>query len=85
MISVSLYRAFANFGLSLTQHKGKHIQLKWKVCQELMCAYAFQTSRQSEEEVPQGAVERLPEDLLRRIFARLPQPVQDALHARLFP
>jgi hypothetical protein len=36
------------------------------------------------EEVPQGAVERLPEDLLRRIFARLPQPVQDALHARLF-
>ena len=59
--------------------------VKWKVCQELMCAYAFQTSRQSEEEVPQGAVERLPEDLLRWIFARLPKPVQDALHARLFP
>jgi hypothetical protein len=27
------------------------------------------------EEVPQGAGERLPEDLLRRIFARLPQSV----------
>jgi hypothetical protein len=28
---------------------------------------------------------RLPDDLLRKIFARLPQQEQDALHARLYP
>jgi len=37
------------------------------------------------EKVPPAALERLPEDLLRRIFARLPQQSQDSLHARLFP
>ena len=37
------------------------------------------------EKVPPTALERLPEDLLRRIFARLPQQVQDTLQARLFP
>jgi hypothetical protein len=37
------------------------------------------------ETVTPATLERLPEDLLRRIFARLPQPVQDALHGRLFP
>jgi hypothetical protein len=36
------------------------------------------------ETVTPATLERLPEDLLRRIFARLPQPVQDALHGRLF-
>lgn len=30
-------------------------------------------------------LERLPDDLLRRVFARLPEKTQDALHARLFP
>jgi hypothetical protein len=37
------------------------------------------------ETVTPATLERLPEDLLRRIFARLPRSVQDALHARLFP
>jgi hypothetical protein len=29
-------------------------------------------------------LERLPDDLLRKIFARLPRPAKDALRARLF-
>jgi hypothetical protein len=37
------------------------------------------------EKVPPATLERMPEDLLRRIFARLPQQVQDTLRARLFP
>ena len=31
------------------------------------------------------ALERLPDDLLRKLFARLPQKVQDSLHKRLYP
>jgi hypothetical protein len=34
--------------------------------------------------VPAEALAKLPDDLLRKVFARLPQPMQDALHARLF-
>jgi hypothetical protein len=37
------------------------------------------------EAVSPETLERLPDDLLRKIFARLPRPAQDALHARLFP
>jgi hypothetical protein len=37
------------------------------------------------EAVAPEALERLPDDLLRKIFAKLPQKVQDALHARLYP
>jgi hypothetical protein len=36
------------------------------------------------EAVPPEALARLPDDLLRKVFAKLPQKVQDALHARLF-
>jgi hypothetical protein len=36
------------------------------------------------EAVAPEALERLPDDLLRKIFAKLPQKVQDALHARLY-
>jgi hypothetical protein len=35
--------------------------------------------------VSAATFERLLDDLLRRVFARLPQPVQDTLHQRLFP
>jgi hypothetical protein len=35
--------------------------------------------------VPPASRERLPDELLRRIFAKLPGATQDALHARLFP
>ena len=35
--------------------------------------------------VPAEALGRLPDDLLRRIFARLPRQTQDALHRRLYP
>jgi hypothetical protein len=37
------------------------------------------------EAVPEGSLERLPDELLRKAFARLPQATQDALHDRLFP
>jgi hypothetical protein len=36
------------------------------------------------EAVPPDTLARLPDDLLRKIFARLPRSAQDALHARLF-
>lgn len=35
--------------------------------------------------VPLENIQRLPDDLLRRIFSRLPEATQDALHDRLFP
>jgi hypothetical protein len=34
--------------------------------------------------VPAETLERLPDSLLRKIFARLPRQLQDALHARLY-
>jgi hypothetical protein len=37
------------------------------------------------EAVPPETLARLPDDLLRKIFPKLPQKVQDALHARLYP
>jgi hypothetical protein len=35
--------------------------------------------------IPPETLKRYPDDLLRRIFARLPEQVQDELHPRLFP
>ena len=35
--------------------------------------------------VPVETLARLPDDLLRRIFSRLPSNLQDQLHPRLFP
>lgn len=37
------------------------------------------------EAVPFDTLARLPDDLLRKVFSRLPTQTQDALHARLFP
>jgi hypothetical protein len=36
------------------------------------------------EAVPSDTLLRLPDDLLRRIFSKLPEPTQNALHARLY-
>lgn len=35
--------------------------------------------------VPPESLARLPDELLRKIFARLPRALQDSLHSRLFP
>ena len=35
--------------------------------------------------VSPDAVKRLPDDLLRRVFAKLPEQMQDTLHGRLYP
>ena len=37
------------------------------------------------EAVPPETLARLPDDLLRKVVAKLPQTVQNALHARLYP
>ena len=34
--------------------------------------------------VPSETLQRLPDDLLRRIFSKLPEPIQDVLHRRLY-